>query len=628
MDTKLYQETEFTIIKNEVIKFAISDEAKYLLEQREPSLNFQTVEKRLQETGEAMALLASNQHVPFMGIKKIKQLTDKVEKGMILEANELMEYSDFLRSIRLIKQLFEKNKFQVPVLSRYTADLEDFKGIIEAVTTSIAGNTVRSESSRTLRKIRGKIQKLESDIEKSFNKYLKNATTQMYLQERFVVKKDDRYTLPVKSEFQSKVKGQIIERSNKGTTVFVEPEGVRKLNDQLQLAKAEEIGEIYQILASLTGMIAEELPRITYCKEVVVELDMIFARGKYSRSINGVPVRVREDDTLVLDQVKHPLLGSSAVPLSLTLGEDARGLIITGPNAGGKTIVLKTVALTCLMTMFGLFVENGGNTQIPIFRDLFIDIGDQQSLENALSTFSGHMQNISQILAKVKKHSLVLLDEIGSGTEPKEGASLGIALMEAMYQKGALIIATTHYGEIKDFALAHDDFVTAAMAFDGETLTPKYRLLMNQVGDSNAFWIADKMKIDPKVIRQAKEYLQRKSYDTKKQVFKFSEKTKKAPSSEIEFHKGDRVFSAEHGYGLFYEMKDQQTALVFDKEMNEIPLRRLSLVTPHTQLYPANYDLESLFTDFHERKFNRDIERGSKKAQKKLRKMAEERRIK
>lgn len=330
MDTKVYKETEFTKIKEEVIKFAISDEAKSLLIDKQPSTVLTTVEKRLIETKEAMLLLASGQHVPFMGMKQIRHLTDKIEKGMILEANELVEYSDFLRSFRLIRQLFKKNQFQLPTLFKYSSMLTDFEKITENITGMIAGNRVKSESSRALRKIRGRIQKLEGDIEKAFNKFLKSGTTQAYLQERMVLVKNDRYTLPVKSEFQSKIKGQIIERSNKGTTVFIEPEAVRKLNDELLLAKAEEVAEVYQILAFLTGLIAEEMPQISACKEIVMELDLIFARGKFSRSINGAPVTVNDEDFLFLDQVKHPLLGTEAVPLSVTIGKDARGLIITG----------------------------------------------------------------------------------------------------------------------------------------------------------------------------------------------------------------------------------------------------------------------------------------------------------
>lgn len=626
MNTNLLQATEFITIKKMVIDRCISDYTKELVEDREPASDYATVQKRLTETNEAMLILASGQHVPFMGLSQIKHLTLKIEKGIVLEASELTEYGDFLRSFRLIAKFFEKNRYQTPILYSYTKNLTDFDQIIEAIQNSISGNLVKSEASRELRKIRGRITKLEADIEKNCAKLLKKATANGWVQDRLFVKKDERYTLPIKTTFQSKIKGEIIERSNRGTTVFIEPEGIRKLNDQLILAKSEEISVIYQILASLTGSIAEESSAISYCTEIIVELDAIFARGKYSQSIGGKMIEVNEDERLIFDKVQHPLL-KEPVPLNLSLGQDNHGLIITGPNAGGKTVVLKTIALVCLMTSFGLCVKHGGNSSIGVFKKIFIDIGDQQSLENSLSTFSGHMKNISEILRTTTRKTLILLDEIGSGTEPNEGAALGIAAMESMYQKGGTIVATTHYGEIKDFALQHEDFQTAAMAFDSSTLTPKYQLLLNQVGDSNAFWIAQKMAVEEKVLQQAKHYLQNKQYTTKKIPRKTRSRVEKVSEPVVMFQKGDRVWSSELSKNaIFYEYVNEAQAKVFvEKQAFTCTVKRLTLEMSALELYPQDYDLEQLFVDHQERKFTRDIDRGSKKAQKKLRKAAEAR---
>lgn len=293
---------------------------------------------------------------------------------------------------------------------------------------------------------------------------------------------------------------------------------------------------------------------------------------------------------------------------------------------GGKTLVLKTVALVCLMTSYGLFVHHEGKSTVPIVDNIFIDIGDQQSLENSLSTFSGHMQNIAEILAKVSSNSLVLFDEIGSGTEPNEGAALAIAIMEAIYQKGALLIATTHYGEIKEFALRHADFQTAAMAFDAKTLTPQYRLLLNQVGSSNAFWIAEKMKVSPKILRNAQVYLTDKNYQITKQYFTNKKVAEEQPQKMI-FNKGDRILYTETKQsGLFYEYLNDFTGVIFiEKKQLVVPLKCLKRLAKQEGLYPAGYDLESLFVDYELRKFNKDIDRGSKKAQKQLRKSAEKR---
>jgi dsDNA-specific endonuclease/ATPase MutS2 len=447
-----------------------------------------------------------------------------------------------------------------------------------------------------------------------------------------VNKKNDRYTLPVRAEFQQQIKGTIIERSNKRATVFIEPEAAARLNDRLILAQAEETAAQYQVLSELTGAIAEQMNAVFACLDILVVLDIIFARGKYCREINGQPIAITEEEVLLLDQVRHPLLGTDAVPLSLKLGKENRCMVITGPNAGGKTVVLKTVGLVCAMAHYGLFPAHNGNSSVPFLKSLWMDIGDQQSLENSLSTFSGHMSNIAQIMTNASRNSIVLLDEIGSGTEPNEGAALAIAIMESIYRSGALMIATTHYGEIKQFALDHQDFETAAMAFDAKTLTPKYRLLTNAVGESNAFWIAEKMAIPAEVVQTAKDYLKNKSYSFEKQPFETSRKRTDPQETKSEhiFQKGDQVFSAEHEKrGVFYEYLEQGQAKIYiEKQCFVVAARRLQLLTKREALYPAGYDLDQLFSDFAQRKFTRDIERGSKKAQKQLRKAAQERQAK
>uniref|UniRef100_UPI0035DFB42D MutS-related protein n=1 Tax=Enterococcus raffinosus TaxID=71452 RepID=UPI0035DFB42D len=313
----------------------------------------------------------------------------------------------------------------------------------------------------------------------------------------------------------------------------------------------------------------------------------------------------------------------------MTIGEDYRGLTITGPNAGGKTVVLKTVALMSLMTMIGLQIPAKEVTEIAIFDQIFVDIGDAQSIENALSTFSGHMQNISEILRKTHKNSLILLDELGSGTEPNEGAALAIAIMEEFYQKGSILITTTHYGEIKRFAEQHPDFITAAMDFDAEHLTPKYRLLIGQTGESNALWIAKKMAISEQIITKAQNYFNDRSYDLEKKSFKT--KTKKQPTAadEMSYYKGDKVFLLEQQKAalVYQEIPFTENVKVFlDNTFIEVPKRRMKLEFRASELYPADYELENLFEDFHTRKERRDIDRGSKKAQRKLRKEALQRR--
>ena len=617
------QETEFDTIKTTVSQRILSDYGKQRFAEQQPASSIHSARKRLAETQEAMALLGSGQQVPFMGLSDILHHTTKIEKGLILEPRELIDYGDFLRSFRLIRQMFEKNQWQTPRLTGYAQGLTDFSDTAQTIFDKIRNGRIDTDASRELRKIRGQIAKHEAELKKVFSKFLQDPRR---LQDARIIQKNDRYTLPVRSEFQHQIKGQIIERSNKRATVFIEPEAAIRLNDRLIMAKAEETAEEYQILAGLTGLLAENLTEIFTCLDVLVELDIIFARAKYCREIHGVPLEINEAEVIDLQEVRHPLLGAGAVPLSLQLGYDARCLVITGPNAGGKTVVLKTVALVCVMAHYGLFPSHAGGSQVPFLKNLWMDIGDQQSLANALSTFSGHMNNIAQIVKHASRQSIVLLDEIGSGTEPNEGAALAIAIMEAIYHSGALLIATTHYGEIKQFAIDHQDFHTAAMAFDPETLTPKYRLLSDAVGTSNAFWIAEKMSVSKEIVAKAQRYLETKQYPTEKAVFKGIQKERQQVSVAT-LKKGDRIsYTETNQTGLFYAyLESNQAQILLDESLVIVPTRRVKLLMSREELYPAGYDLESLFHSFAERKFNRDIDRGSKKAQKKLRKQAQER---
>ena len=453
----------------------------------------------------------------------------------------------------------------------------------------------------------------EKEIQDRLLKFLRHPANKEMIQETMIVQKGDHYTIPIKASYKNKIPGSIIEQSNKGTTVFIEPTAVEKASGHYQLLKAEEIAEEYQVLAALTGALAEKEYAIDLIIETVTRLDILFARAKYSREIKGVTPIVNKSEYINIKQGRHPLLTGKAVPLDFELGKDYRGLVITGANAGGKTVVLKTVGLLTLMAMFGLQVPADEGTELAVFDGVFVDIGDQQNIENALSTFSGHMHNIAAILGEIKRNTLVLLDEIGSGTEPNEGAALAVAIMEAMYEKGALVVATTHYGEIKKFAKDHEDFIPAAMAFDREKLQPKYLLRVGETGESQALWIAKKMEMSPELIQQAQHYIHNKAYQTKKKAFQTLVQKENVKEKLERFSKGDRVFSTIHQKeGLIFEDQGEDTLIFYlDSEKIEVPRFRVTL-----KRRAEDYDLDSLFTDFKTRKWQRDIERGSKKAHK------------
>lgn len=628
MNNETFEKTQFNVIKDKLSSYTISEYGKKRVQALQPSAKIDVVKKRLQETAEGKAILMANLHVPFMGLSGLDHLTNQVEKGFVLEPKELINYADFLRSNRMIQQFMQKNQFLAPLLAQYSESLTIFTEIEERIYQVIRNNQVENDASRELRKIRNAIANCEKEIDQKMQTFLRHSQNKAKIQEAVVVKKNERFTVPIKASFKNQVSGTIVDASTKGTTVFIEPKGIGKLNDKLLVLKMEEATEVYQVLSELTGAIAEKMQVIQQNIEVVAEYDMIFAKAKFSREIKGIEPNVNREGIAKLINVCHPLLGEQAVPLSLKIGKEYRGLTITGPNAGGKTVVLKTLALVTLQTMIGLQIKADQGTTIALFDQIFVDIGDQQSIENSLSTFSGHMNNISTIYRQTKANSLILLDEIGSGTEPNEGAALAIAIMEAFYQKGSILLTTTHYGEIKRYSQEHEDFTTAAMAFDSEKLTPKYQLLLGETGDSNAFWIAEKMDLNQQVIKQAKSYLTSREYETQKKVFKTEKMPVEPKEKDVAFHKGDRVLWTEKNkIGLVYErmIGTPMVKIYLNQEMITVHQKKLKLEQPGQELYPDNYDLDSLFEEYKVRKKRRDLERGSKKAYKELRKESQKR---
>jgi len=629
MNKETFNKLQFNNVQEEVQAKAIGNYSKIRIGELSPQTNLATVKVWQQETQEARLILDSNQHVPFMGLSRIDSLMAQVQKGMVLAPDDLIEYADFLRSSRMIDKFFGKNQYQTPLLYQYSKSLPSLLEIEEEIYQKIQHQKVSDTASRNLRKVRKQIRENEKEIQDKLTKFLKNASNKEMIQDGIIVQKDGHYTVPIKTSYKNKVAGNMIEQSNKGTTVFVEPAAVAKLNEQLIMLKAEEVAEEYQILAELTGYLAEKESIIDFIMETITAFDIIFARAKYSREINGITPKVNKNEVIHIKKGIHPFLPKGAVPLDFTLGEGHRGLVITGANAGGKTVVLKTVGLLTLMTMFGIQIPVQEGTDIAVFDEVFVDIGDQQSMENALSTFSGHMDSIASILNKVKRHSLVLLDEIGSGTEPNEGAALAIAIMEALYAKGALVVTTTHYGEIKRFAEEHEDFIPAAMEFDRESLTPKFILHLGESGDSQALWIAKKVNMASNLIKQAQKYIDTKDYQTQKKEFAENEMKSEMIKEKIPtFGKGDRVILTEsQRKGLIYEDSGSDNVAVYiDKDVVEVPRQRIQLLTTAKELYPEGYDLDSLFTDFLARKVRRDLDRGSKKAQKILDKEMKKRR--
>lgn len=631
MNHTTFEKLQYNELKEIVKSYCVSGLGKQLLDKLTPSPNLTVVKNRLNETTEARAILDAEGHVPFLGVSNIDNTIKKLEKGIILDPNELVSISDFLRGCRKIKKFMLEKEFFAPVLASYANSMSEFKSVEEEINFAIKANRVDSAASRELKRIRNHIETTEEKIKDRLTKFLNNSANKTYIQEFFISKKDDRYTIPIKASYKNHVQGTIVEVSSKGATVFMEPSTVAKLNVELATLKAEEAVEEYQILATLSGLLMENIREININMELISQYDMVFAKAKFSKNIGGVEPSLNDYGYIKLVNCKHPLLTGKAVPLHFEIGKDYRSLIITGPNAGGKTVVLKTIGLLTLATMSGFHIVADKGTEIAVFDHIFVDIGDNQSIENALSTFSSHMKNLSDIMRASNNNTLLLFDEIGSGTEPNEGAALAISILEEFYHMGCMTVATTHYGEIKRFSEMHSDFMNAAMRFNSETLEPLYKLVIGTSGDSNALWISKKMNIRETVLQRAKGYIDNKEYHLERVIDSKIRKPKieqERTKVQYEFKKGDRVKLLDHDdVGIVYlEMDNFYNVVVFyEREFKKVNVKRLALELPATELYPEGYDLETLFVDYKDRKLQHDIERGSKKALRKIQKEIKER---
>lgn len=626
MNHTTFEKLQYNELKDIVKSYCVSGLGKQLLDKLTPSSNLTVVKNRLNETTEARTILDAEGHVPFLGVSNIDNTIKKLEKGIILDPSELVSISDFLRGCRKIKKFMLEKEFFAPVLASYANSMSEFKRVEEEINFAIKANRVDSAASRELKRIRNHMETTEEKIKERLAKFLNNSANKTYIQEFFISKKDDRYTIPIKASYKNHVQGTVVEISSKGATVFMEPSTVAKFNVELATLQAEEAMEEYQILATLSGLLMEHIREININMELISQYDMVFAKAKFSKHIGGVEPSLNDVGYVKLINCKHPLLTGEAVPLHFEIGKDYRSLIITGPNAGGKTVVLKTIGLLTLATMSGFHIVADKGTEIAIFDHIFVDIGDNQSIENALSTFSSHMKNLSDIMRASNNNTLLLFDEIGSGTEPNEGAALAISILEEFYHMGCMTVATTHYGEIKRFSEMHSDFMNAAMRFNSETLEPLYKLVIGTSGESNALWISKKMNIRETVLQRAKGYIDNKDYrlervnDSKIRKVKIEQERTKV---KYEYKKGDRVKLLDHDdVGIVYqEMDNFYNIDVFcEGEFIKVNVKRLALELPATELYPEGYDLETLFVDYKDRKLQHDIERGSKKALRKIQK--------
>lgn len=510
MNSKILSVLEFDKILNLLAEQANASLTKERILKLTPLSNLQMVQEALTETTEAVSVILYKGSIPIGDFGDITDVLGMSKKGKTLTIADILKVKISLKITREVKTFLSadlpediKILHEITTLLEPTFDLE--KDIDKCF---ISDSEIADSASPKLKEIRKNIKNTNALIKTRIQKMTQSESAKQHLQDSIVTMRNGRYVIPVKKEYISLYPGMVHDQSATGATVFVEPQSIVDLNNELKQLNIAEQSEILRILQLFTARIAEISHILKNNQNLLQELDYISAKGKLSIAMGASSPRINDNNYLSIKSGSHPLLDiDKVVPMSVELGEDWTTLLITGPNTGGKTVALKTIGILCLMTLSGLHIPADKNTDIPMLDDIFADIGDEQSIEQSLSTFSSHMKNIIEIFSKANIGTLVLLDELGAGTDPSEGAALGIAELEKLMSMGALVVATTHYTELKKYAIASKRVENASMEFDVETLSPTYKLRMGLPGKSNAFVISKKLGLREDIIERAEELL-------------------------------------------------------------------------------------------------------------------------
>ena len=487
-----FKTLEFDKILARLRDCATSNFGKELAIKLEPSDDFDTVKENLSLTTEAVKIFAVSAP-PLGGFRDVRETFRKIKIGSVAEAEELLDVLSTMYTMRQVKIFFKETEVDAPQLKSRATEIEILGNLERQLDNAIDDHgAVRDTASTELQKIRRDLRSAQNKIKTEIFNILHDAGKQKFFQDAIVTMRGDRYVLPVKLEYKSQFAGIVHDQSATGATVFIEPLAVVNLNNSVKELEAAERHEVLRILRGLSDAVRKNLDALTNNIKILADVDLLFAKAKLARDLNATEPQL--ENFTDLKAARHPLINpAEVVPVDIQLGENFSMLLVTGPNTGGKTVSMKTLGLLALMTQSGLYIPAAGGSRIAVFTNIFADIGDEQSIEQSLSTFSAHMKKIVAILDEVTPTDLVLLDEIGAGTDPDEGAALAMSILERLLQIGAATIATTHYSELKTFAYSTDGIENACVEFDSETLRPTYRLLIGIPGASNAFAISQRL---------------------------------------------------------------------------------------------------------------------------------------
>lgn len=512
MNNNYLEKLEFNKIKEILSTFSCTYIGKEYCANLFPTNIKEDVKYSLKETQEAVNLISRNSCPSFYEIADISINLKNLESNNTLSIKSLLELTTILKLANELKEYFNKDFIEnndYPILCNLFIDLYSNKNIIEKINLCIIDeNTIDDKASKSLSSIRKKQKNLEQDIKNKLSQMIHSSTYSKFIQDSLVTIRNERFVIPVKEEYRSQIKGFVHDISNAGSTVFIEPISIFEMNNELNQLKIDENIEIEKILKDLSSLFYPYIEQLKMDSNLIGKLDFIFAKAKFSKSLNAITPIINDKKEINLINARHPLIDKNkVVPISVNIGNTFSVLLITGPNTGGKTVTLKTIGLLSCMACSGLNIPADEHSSIYVFDEIYTDIGDDQSISDSLSTFSSHMTNIVEITKKVTQNSLVLVDELGSGTDPIEGANLAISILEFFKNKKCITIATTHYQELKQYALVTNDFENASVEFDVNTLSPTYKLLVGIPGKSNAFAISKKLGLSDNIINKAKSLM-------------------------------------------------------------------------------------------------------------------------
>ncbi len=521
---------------------ASSGEARERALKTVPQTNLEDVARLQDETDAARAMIGLRGSPAFSGIKPVAESLYRADRGGALNTRELLDIAGALRCARRVRDYHNGASGERTAIDHLFRSLRGNHHLEERITSAILDeDEIADNASSELADIRRHKRNAAAKGRSILQKIVSSQSYSKVLQEAIITQRDGRFVVPVKAEFRSSMPGLVHDISSSGATIFVEPMGVVQANNELKELEAKEKKEIERILRELSAMAAGSCSDILSDYNLLVMLDLIFARGQLSYKMDGSRPEIRRNGSIMLRRARHPLLDSGrAVPIDIALGQDFDTLVITGPNTGGKTVSLKTLGLLTLMAQCGLHIPAASGSAVSVFDRVLADIGDEQSIEQSLSTFSAHMVNIVQILAEADGHSLILFDELGAGTDPVEGAALAIAIIQHVRDRGAKVAATTHYAELKTFAMTTAGVENASCEFDVETLRPTYKLLTGIPGKSNAFAISLRLGLDPSVIETAKAQMDSESIRFEDVLTQLEEKRQRLEKDQTE---ADRLLS-------------------------------------------------------------------------------------